>query len=250
MTSLSGRTVVITGGNRGIGLGLAEGVARAGAAVVILARDEVASAAAVQRLGVHGVAVHSFACDVSDETQVALAFAQAIERAGPIHAVFANAGISSVAAPFHEQSTEEWHRVMAVNVDGVVATMRAAVAHMLEHGEGGALVAVSSIAARHGMRNFAPYSASKAAVVALMQTIAIEYARAGIRSNVLLPGWVDTDLTSQASEKLRGRIVARTPLGRFGRSEDFAAVAAFLADPTQIFHTGESIVLDGGYLKT
>jgi NAD(P)-dependent dehydrogenase (short-subunit alcohol dehydrogenase family) len=99
------------------------------------------------------------------------------------------------------------------------------------------------------MRNYSPYSASKAAVVALMQTLAVEYARNGIRANAVLPGWIDTDMTVAASAKLREKITRRTPIARFGTPDDFAGVAAFLADPLQAFHTGDTLLLDGGYLK-
>jgi NAD(P)-dependent dehydrogenase (short-subunit alcohol dehydrogenase family) len=163
--------------------------------------------------------------------------------------VFANAGLNGRAAPFVDQTDEDWQRVWAVNVHGVVLTLRAAVRHMLERGEGGSLVGVASMAARISIRNYSPYTASKAAVVGLMQTIAVEYARKGIRANALLPGWVDTDMTGGATTDFRDKVVRRTPANRFGHPDDFAGVAAFLADPAQLFHTGDTVLLDGGYTK-
>lgn len=247
--SLSGRTVLVTGGNRGIGLGLADGCARAGADVAIWGRDQAACEVAAQSLAAHGGKVYTQRCDVADEADVQSAFDRTIAEAGAVHAVFANAGTSSEFLPFHEQTTAEWRRVMGVNLGGVVFTLRAAIGHMLEHGEGGSVVGVASMAARIGMRNYAPYSASKAAVVGLMQTIAVEYARKGIRSNALLPGWVATDMTGKAHPRLVEQITKRTPVARFGTPGDFASVAAFLADPTNLFHTGDSLLIDGGYLK-
>ncbi|HUZ25986.1 MAG TPA: SDR family NAD(P)-dependent oxidoreductase [Streptosporangiaceae bacterium] len=246
---LDGRTVLVTGGNRGIGLGLACGVAAAGATVVIWGRDESASAAAVRRLREYGGTVEALPCELSDESSVIEAFGATVAVTGRVDAVFANAGIASAAAPFHEQTDDEWRRVWQVNLGGVVFTLRAAIRHMLERGEGGSLVGVGSMAARVGMRNFSPYSTSKAAVVALMQTLAVEYARRGIRANAVLPGWVETSQTADASPRLREWVTRRTPIARFGTPDDFAGAAVFLADPTQAFHTGDTLLLDGGYLK-
>jgi NAD(P)-dependent dehydrogenase (short-subunit alcohol dehydrogenase family) len=246
--TLDGRSVLITGGNRGIGLGLACGVAAAGASVVIWGRDEAASETAVRRLREFGGLVEAVACEVSQESSVMSAFDRTVALAGRVDAVFANAGTSSAFAPFHEQTDDEWRRVMGVNLGGVVFTMRAAVKHMLGRGGGGSLVAVGSLAARSGMRNYAPYSASKAAVVALIQTLAAEYARKGIRANAILPGWIETDMTGEATPRLREKIASRTPAGRFGVPDDFAGAAVFLADPAQAFHTGDTLLIDGGYV--
>jgi NAD(P)-dependent dehydrogenase (short-subunit alcohol dehydrogenase family) len=247
--SLAGRGVVVTGGNRGIGLGLARGVAAAGAAVAVWGRDVAANEAAAAELAGLGGTVVALECDVADETSVTEAFAASVAAIGPVHAVFANAGTSSAYARFHEQTDDEWARVMTVNLGGTIFLFRRAIEHMLEHGQGGSLVAVASMAARIGMSNYAPYAASKAAVVALVQNIAVEYSRKGIRANAVLPGWIDTDMTALATPALREQVTGRTPAGRFGTPDDFGALAAFLADPAQGFHTGETVVVDGGYLK-
>ena len=246
---LDGQTVLVTGGNRGIGLGLACGVAAAGADVVIWGRDEAANAAAAQRLRQYGRIAEAIACDVAQSSSVKEAFDRSTAVTGKIDAVFASAGVSSAYAPFHQQADDEWHRVMQINLYGVVLTLRAAIRHMLDRGDGGALIGVASMAAKVGMRNYSPYSASKGAVVALMQTLAVEYARMGIRANALLPGWVETDLTAAATPRLREQVMRRTPVARFGTPADFGSVAVFLADPSQTFHTGDVVLLDGGYLK-
>jgi NAD(P)-dependent dehydrogenase (short-subunit alcohol dehydrogenase family) len=254
-TSLRGRGVVVSGGNRGIGLGLAQGCLLAGATVVIWGRDETANDAALQTLSatptVDGAAPAAFAvrCDVADEAAVVAAFARSVELAGPVHAVFANAGVSCDFGPFHTQTDEVWDQVFGVNIAGLRWTLREGVRHMLEHGEGGSLIGTASMAARFGMRGYAPYATSKGAVVTLMQTLAVEYARKGIRANALLPGFISTDMTTGGSEKFYSQIVERTPARRFGVPADFARLAAFLADPANSFHTADSVLVDGGYMN-
>ncbi|MTD15943.1 SDR family oxidoreductase [Nakamurella sp. YIM 132087] len=250
-TSLAGRGVVITGGNRGIGLGLAQGCALAGARVAIWGRDEAAleSATGVLR-GLGGEAeIVGIRCDVADQAAVVRAFAETVDRLGTVHSVFANAGVSCTFRPFHEQTDDEWRSVMSVNVDGLRWTLREAIVHMLQHREGGALVGVASMAARFGMRNYAPYATSKAAVVALMKSIAVEYARKGIRSNSVLPGFVATEMTEGGNESFYEKITARTPVQRFGSPNDFARLAAFLADPELSYHTADTVFVDGGYMN-
>jgi NAD(P)-dependent dehydrogenase (short-subunit alcohol dehydrogenase family) len=254
-TSLRGRGVVISGGNRGIGLGLAQGCLLAGGAVVVWGRDESVNDAAVQALSqtptVDGTApaVYAVRCDVSDEAAVVSAFARSVELIGPVHAVFANAGISCDFGPFHTQSDEVWDKVFGVNIAGLRWTLREGIKHILEHSQGGSLIGTASMAARVGMRGYAPYATSKGAVVTLMQTLAVEYARKGIRANALLPGFVSTDMTTGGSEKFYTGIVERTPARRMGVPADFARLAAFLADPANSFHTADCVMVDGGYIN-
>jgi NAD(P)-dependent dehydrogenase (short-subunit alcohol dehydrogenase family) len=245
---LAGRTVLVTGGNRGIGLAIGLGVARAGARVVLWGRDEAANAAAAAQIEAAGGQVLALRCDVSDEAQVQETFARTLAEVGTVDSVFANAGVNGRTAPFLEQTTQDWRQVLGVNLDGVIFTLRAALAHLVERGEGGSLVAVGSVASRVVVRNHSPYTVSKAAVVGLMRSLAVEYARYGVRANALLPGWVDTEMTSGASDAFRDQVVRRTPVRRFGTPDDFTRVAVFLADPTLTFHTGDSVLVDGGYL--
>lgn len=247
--TLTGRAVVVTGGNRGIGLGLARGVAAAGASVAIWGRDKATLAEGASELAAMGVNAIDLVCDVSDEDAVKAAFAASVEALGPIHAAFANAGIGHSGIRFLDRTNDDWLEVMKVNLGGTVFLFRAALKHMLEHRQGGALVAVSSISAISGMFGNSPYAASKAATLSLVQTIAVEYARRGIRANALLPGWVQTDMTSATPLPLRKSATTRIPVGRFATPDDFSSVAAFLADPTQVYHTGQSVVLDGAYLN-
>lgn len=245
---LAGRTVLVTGGNRGIGLGLAHGVAAAGASVVVWGRDTAANAAAVSQLRQHGGQAAAVACDVGDPAAVEAAFVSSLELTGRVDAVFANAAAAAPYKPFHEQTDEDWARVLRVNLGGVVSTARAAVRHMLARDGGGALVVVGSMAARTGMRWYSPYATGKAAVVGLVRSVAVDHARHGIRANALLPGWIDTDMTAATPPALREQVTRRTPAGRFGVPDDFAAAAVFLADPGNPYHTGDVVVVDGGYL--
>lgn len=247
---LTGKVVVVTGGNRGIGLGLARGVARAGAAVAIWARDRDASAAAVSELETLGARAIAIQCDVTDEAGVANAARETREVLGPIDALFANAGVGGARVHFTDLSLEEWHRVMAVNLDGAVVSMREAARQMIDLGRPGALVGVASTSAFYGTPGRLAYSASKAGLLALCRGLAVELARFHIRCNALVPGWTETEMLQRnhaTSAKFEEVTKARTPARRWGLPADFEAVASFLADPDQSFHTGDRIVVDGGY---
>ena len=244
MTDLTGHVAVVTGGNRGIGLGLAHGLVAAGATVAVWARDEERTAAACAELG-RAVGVR---CDVADEAQVVAAMAQTLAELGKVDSVFANAGVGGLA-PFVDMSLAEWRRVMAVNLDGAFLTLREGARHLVERGEGGSLVAVSSVSAFHGAPRQQHYAASKTALLALVRGLAVELARHRVRCNAILPGWTETEMIEPglANERWVDAIIRRTPVRRWGAPADFGAVAAYLADPTLLFHTGDSIVVDGGY---
>lgn len=248
MTDLTGRVVVVTGGNGGIGLGLARGVAAAGASVAVWGRSEDKNAAAVEELSGLGVEASSVVVDVADEEQVDVAMAETLARHGKVDCLMANAGIGGGAA-FVDQTLEGWRRVMAVNLDGAFLCFRAAVRHMVDRGEGGSLVGVSSTSAIHGAPANQAYSCSKTAMIALVRGLAVELARSSIRANAIMPGWVETDMTAPLMgwEKFMANTISRTPARRWGVPDDFAAAAAFLADPTATFHTGDVLTIDGGY---
>ena len=247
---LAGKVVVVTGGNRGIGLGLARGVARAGASVAIWARDDKAGAKAVAELESLGARAMAFHCDVTDEAELADAAQETRRLLGPIDALFANAGVSGERTHFIDLSIDEWRKVMAVNLEGAILSMRAAARQMIELGRPGALIGVASTSAVHGTPGRLAYSASKAGLLAVCRGLAVELARFHIRCNALVPGWTETDMLQRnhaPSARFVEATVARTPVRRWGTPSDFEAVAAFLADPDQGFHTGDRIVVDGGY---
>lgn len=248
MGELDGRVVLVTGGNGGIGLGMAEACARAGADVAIWGTRKEKNEAAAARLRETGREVAAFRCDVSDQGQVVDTFAATVDRLGKVDALFANAGMGW-AAPFVDQTLEQWRRVLAVNLEGVFLCFREAARHMIERGEGGSLVAVSSVAAIHGAPRNQPYAASKGAVNAVVRGLAVELGRYRIRCNSILPGWIETEMTEAArqNEKVVQNTTYRTPLRRWGTPADFGGVAVYLANPAHEFHTGDCLVVDGGY---
>lgn len=250
MASLAGRTVVITGGNGGIGLGIATAVGLAGADVIIWGRNKEKNDEALTLLDTAGVTARAFVCDVTSEAAVEEAFGASVEAAGGhVDSVFANAGRGGTGTSFVDTSLEQWRAVMATNLDGVFLTLRAAARHMVSNG-GGSLVAVSSTSAIHGAGGNEAYGTSKTALLGLVRALAVSLARHDIRVNALLPGWTLTDITASggyASNKFRDATVRRTPVRRWADPAEMGPPAVFLADPTFTFHTGDSMVVDGGY---
>ncbi|BBZ70548.1 MULTISPECIES: SDR family NAD(P)-dependent oxidoreductase [Mycobacterium] len=245
---LRGKVVAITGGNAGIGLALARGVAQAGADVAVLARRPEANERACAELESFGVSAASWQCDVALEDDVVNAFQAVAERFGRLDSVFANAGIFA-RARLIDTSLAEWRRVQSINLDGVFLTLREGARHMVAFGNGGALVAVGSTSMTFGAPRSPSYAAAKAGLVGLVRSAAIDLAADRIRVNALVPGWSDTDMLDMGkqNERFVNATIARTPAGRWGTAGDFAAPAVFLADPTLIFHTGDAVVVDGGY---
>jgi NAD(P)-dependent dehydrogenase (short-subunit alcohol dehydrogenase family) len=232
---------------------MAEGLARAGADVAIWGGNEAKLAEAERRLAAHGRRVLAQRCDVADEAQVEARFAEALAAFGRVDACFANAGVSQQRAALHELSSEEWRRVLSVNLDGAYCTLRAAARHMVDRAEGGdpggRLVAVASTAAVHGAARAAAYAASKGALVAVVRALAVEMARYAVTANAILPGWIETEMTERAigDTKFQGAVLPRIPLRRWGEKEDFAGIAVYLASEASRYHTGDSFVIDGAY---
>lgn len=246
---LYGRTVLVTGGNSGIGYAIARACMEAGADVVIWGTNPAKNAHAAQQLQDRDRRVLAQICDVSDETAVVQRFAEAVETMGRIDTVFANAGTAGFS-PFVDMTLAEWRRVTAVNLDGAFLTMREASRHMVERGGGGALVAVASISAHDGAPAMQHYASAKAGLLSMMRGLAVELARSDIRCNSLLPGWTKTDLNGplwQSETKIRAATTQRTPVRRWAEPDDMAKAAVFLADPQYLFHTGDELIVDGGY---
>lgn len=244
--------MLVTGGNGGIGLGIAEAVGAAGARVVIWGRQETKTAEALARLRALGIDAHSVLCDLSDLASIAGCFDRSVALAdGRIDTVVANAGTPGQVMRFTDLPFEEWRSVMRLNLDSVMVLFQHAARHMIDAGGGGALVAVSSLTAIHGAAGNEAYGASKSALVGLTRALAVGLARHRIRVNALLPGWVETDLTAAVhqNEKLRAAKLDRTPVRRWADPIEIGAAAAFLADPRLTFHTGDELVVDGGYTK-
>ena len=251
MRDLTGHSSFITGGNGGIGLGLAEGLLAAGADVAIGGRNtaKTEEAAAKLRAEYPERRVLALTCDVSEEAQVEAAVAACVAEFGQLDSCFANAGISHVVAKVWELSAEDWRRVMSVNLDGVFYTFKAAARHMVEREGGGALVGVSSTSAIHGAPTTPHYATAKTGVLGLVRSFSVALARYGVRVNALLPGWTGTDMMEPArdNQKFVENTTYRTPVRRWADPDEFGSVATFLADPSITFHTGDSLVMDGGY---
>jgi NAD(P)-dependent dehydrogenase (short-subunit alcohol dehydrogenase family) len=249
-TDLSGHVALITGGNGGIGLGMAMALAEAGSNIAIWGTNPAKNLAAGEQLRATGRRVLTSLCDVRDETQVQDAFLQAVKDLGKVDSVFANAGIGAArGGPFTDMTLDEWRSIMAVNLEGAFLTLREGARHLVERGEGGSLIGVSSVSAIHGAARNQHYAASKTAVLALIRGLAVELARYKIRCNALVPGWVETDLTAKARkhDKFLENTTSRMPLRRWGIPEDFGPAAVYLADPKVLAHTGDTLVIDGAY---
>ena len=248
INDLKGQVAVVTGGNGGIGLGFAEGCARAGAAVAVWARNADKSAEAVEAIRSHGVDAIAVRCDVGDVASVAAATAETVERLGRIDVCVANAGTSG-GGQLQDLSLEEWRRVMAINLDGAFLTMRDCARQMIEQGEGGAIVAISSTSAIHGAAANPHYGASKTALLGLVRASAVGLARHKIRVNAVLPGWTRTEMAEGGyqDERFREVTTKRTPVRRWATGADYEALAAYLCDKSVDWHTGDQIVADGGY---
>lgn len=253
---LTGRTAVITGGGSGIGLGMAGGLLGAGASVALLGRSQQRLDAAADRLRAeHPDAVGrvwATTCDVAREEQVVEALARVRAELGGIDACFANAAVDGDYVGTLDTTAESFRDVTLVDLDGTFLTLREAARHMVDHGRGGSLVAVSSIGARTGMPRQLPYAASKGGVISLVNAMAVDLAKQGIRVNALLPGFIDTELTREAfaSGPAQKLMLPRIPARRWGTATDFAGIAVYLASDASTYHSGDAIVIDGGFSVT
>jgi len=250
---LTGRTVLVTGGNGGIGLGMARAVAAAGADVCVWGRNPDKNAAAQAGLEAAGARALALECDVSDQAAVDAAFAATLDHFGRVDACFANAGVSARVPSFLEISAEEWRRVLGVNLDGAFYTLQAAARHMVERAAagdpGGRLVVTSSLASVSGAARNEHYAATKGGVTAMTRALAVEFARHGITANAILPGWIETEMTESSIgwEKFAGAVLPRIPMRRWGQPSDFGGIAVYLCSDASAYHTGDTFLIDGGY---
>jgi len=242
---LSGRVAVVTGGNGGIGLGMARGLAAAGANVVVAARNAEKAEAAVAALGGTSTFI---ALDVADESSCRATIGETADRFGRLDILVNNAG-TSIRKPPETYTAAEWHAVLDTNLTGAFLCSQAAHPVMKRSG-GGKIINIGSMFALFGSAYAAPYAASKGALVQLTKSLAAAWAEDNIHVNAVLPGWIDTELTRDARQQVAGlheRVLARTPAGRWGVPEDLAGVAVFLSSPASDFVTGAAIPVDGGF---
>jgi NAD(P)-dependent dehydrogenase (short-subunit alcohol dehydrogenase family) len=251
---LSGKVALVTGGNGGIGFGMADALAQAGADVMIWGTKDDKNAQAVARLKAHGKRAAARKVNVANEAEVVDAMAAAIREMGRVDTVIANAGIGGGARSFSEMTTETWRRVHSVNEEGAFWTLREACKHMVERAgrgdAGGSLIGVASLAGLEGAGRNEAYSATKGAVLAMMRSIAVEHARYGVRANAIAPGWIATDMTAgaQGNPTFQEKVIVRVPMRRWGTPEDFGGIAVYLASDASKYHTGDTFVIDGGYI--
>ncbi len=254
---LHGKVAVISGGNGGIGLGIARGLVQAGCQVVIWARNEAKNAAAVAELQALGGKVAAFNCDVTVRSQVDSACAGTLERFGAIDGMFANAGIGGGGRDsFLDRDQADWAKMIDVNLYGAFHVCQVALRQMKDQAaqgrRNGRIVLTSSIADKFGAAANEHYALTKAALSSLARSLAVEFARHGITANALLPGYASTEMTTGLfeNEKFTKAVLPRLPMRRFGSSADFAGAAIYLMSDLSGYHTGDSLVVDGGYSIT
>jgi len=240
---LKGKAALVTGGNGGIGLGMAQGLARAGAKVAIAGRDPVKNAKAAKELGAIAIAA-----DITDEKACRGMVDEAARKLGALDILVNNAGINIRKRP-EEYKLEEWHRVLESNLTSAFVASQAAYPHFVK-AKGGKIVNIGSMMSIFGASFVAPYGASKGGIVQLTRALACAWAKDNVQVNAVLPGWIDTALTRRAREEVSGlheRVLARTPAGRWGMPQDMAGIAVFLCSRASDFVTGTAIPVDGGY---
>lgn len=248
MFDLSGRVALVTGGNGGIGLGFARGLARNGAAVMVAGRDAAKNAAAVEALEELGATAASVEVDVTDHDSLKAMVARCVEVLGRLDILVNNAG-TNIRRPPEQVTLEDWHTVLNTNLTSAMFAAQAAHPY-LKAGGVGRVINNGSMLSIFGMPLHAAYASSKGAVVQLTKSLATAWAKDGITVNCVLPGWIDTDLTRQARRDipaLNDSVEKRAPMGRWGTPEDFEGIAAFYASDAAAYITGTSIAVDGGY---
>ncbi len=245
---LEGKVAIVTGGNGGIGLGIARGLAEAGADIAVVGRNEAKSKAAAAELAGRGVRAIAVVADVTDKAAVASMVERVTRELGRIDILVNNAGIN-IRKPPHSLELEEWASVIDTNLTSAFLCSKAVHPAMKAAG-GGKVINIGSMMSIFGA-SFAPaYAASKGGIVQFTRACACAWAADNIQANAILPGWIDTDLTKRARVEVAGlheRVLSRTPAARWGAIDDFAGIAVFLASAASNFVTGAAIPIDGGY---
>ncbi len=250
---LTGKVALITGGNGGIGLGFAKGLASAGAQISLWGTNADKNQAAVEALIPFGPKITSELCNVADEAEVAAAFARTLANHGRVDSCFANAAIGGRGTAFHETTAQEWQQIIDVNLNGVFYTFKYAAQHMVERANagdpGGRLVGTASLAAVSGQARGEHYAATKGGLVSMIKALAVEYARYGVTAHTVLPGWIETAMTERtfSNEKFVSNVLKRIPVRRWGQPEDFAGIAIYIASELSAYHTADTFLIDGGY---
>jgi 2-dehydro-3-deoxy-D-gluconate 5-dehydrogenase len=245
--SLIGKVALVTGGNGGIGFGMAKGMSDAGASILIVGRNAEKNRNAVAALSAAGGKVAAVEIDVAEDSGGAAAAKAAIERFGRLDILINNAG-TNLRKPPQDYSIAEFRMLIDVNLTSAFICSQAAYPHL--KAAGGKIINIGSMSSIFGTHFTGPYGSAKGGVVQLTKALASAWAKDNIQVNVVLPGWIDTELTVRARTDvpdLHDKVVARTPAGRWGKPEDLAGTAVFLASKASDFVTGTAIPVDGGY---
>jgi 2-deoxy-D-gluconate 3-dehydrogenase len=245
---LQGKVAIVTGGNGGIGLGMARGLSAAGATVVIAARNTDKSAAAVASILASGGKASAIAVDVTDEADCQAMVAATLKTHGRLDILINNAGINIRKRP-EDYTLAEWQQILQTNLTSAFICSQAAYPEMKRAAQG-KIINIGSMMSIFGTAFTTPYAASKGGIVQMTRALASAWAADNIQVNAVLPGWVDTELTQTARKDIAGlheRVLAHTPAGRWGDAHDFAGIAVFLASAASDFITGTAIPVDGGY---
>ena len=245
--NLNGKVAIVTGGNGGIGLAYAKGLVKAGAKVAVWGRNTEKNSQAIDELQKLGGDVAAFVADVTDIAQVKSAFDATLAKFEKVDICFANAGSAGPVKSLHKLSDEAWNNLLDINLNSVVYTYRLVIKHLLERQAPGKLIVTSSIAALVGSGHASGYSATKAAVLGLTRSLAVELGRKGIQVNAILPGFVGTEMTDNAPDIFLEGVKRRSCSGKLGTVEQMEGIAVFLASASSDYITGQSIVMDGGH---
>jgi NAD(P)-dependent dehydrogenase (short-subunit alcohol dehydrogenase family) len=247
---LSGKVTLVTGGNSGLGLGFARGIARQGGSVVIWARNAEKNAAAKKELESFGVRVGARQVDVSSEEQIIAGYEALIKDFGRVDCVIANAGLPPTSRSTLDLSTEDFHAFLGVSMHGAFYTLREGARQMVERAEagepGGSLVFCGSLSMFKGLAGKPQYAGSKAALGAIIRSMAVEFGKYGIRANSIAPGYIKTGMTGEGElSPVDKYFAAKNPIPRPGYPADFEGIAAYLASDASSFHSGDTIIIDG-----
>jgi NAD(P)-dependent dehydrogenase (short-subunit alcohol dehydrogenase family) len=255
---LTGKVAVVTGGNSGIGLGFARGIAKQGGSVVIWGRSAEKNAAAKRELESlrpsPSAKIVTAQVDVASEQQIISGYEAVIKELGRVDCVVANAGLPPPRGGTLDQSTEDYLAFINVSMHGSYYTLREGARHMVKRAEagepGGSLIFCGSLSMFKGLPGKIPYAASKAAMGAVIRTMAVEFGKYGIRANTVAPGYIKTGMTGEATElsQIDKYFASKTPVPRPGYPADFEGIAAYLASDASAFHTGDTLIIDGASL--
>ena len=245
---LKGKTALITGGNGGIGFGMAVGLAEAGANIIIAARNKTKTDESISKLKGLGSNCEGIEVEVTDESSVQNMISRSVEKFGNVDILINNAGIGIRKRP-EEYTLTEWNKVVDINLTGAFICSKEVYPHMKNNG-GGKIINIGSMTSIFGLDWAVAYASSKGGIVQMTKTLAVSWAKDNIQANSILPGWIHTDLTQGLKDNFRDRydhILTRIPHERWGEPDDLAGTAVFLSSKASDYVTGVSIPVDGGY---